>query len=143
VLAERVAAAGHDPRPIWESEDWRGVEAHLDGWIGEAADGIAHALVSAVAVIDFQAAIIDGAMPAAVRARLVAATRERFERLERKGLSACDIVEGTIGYRARAIGGASLPFLAKFTRDRELLFREPAEAAPGEAALHAARPSAF
>ena len=46
--------------------------------------------------------------------------------------------------RARAIGGASLPFLAKFMRDRELLFREPEEGKiPGEAPLHAARLSAF
>jgi predicted NBD/HSP70 family sugar kinase len=144
VLAERVAEAGGDPRPIWESDDWEGVAAYLDGWIDDVADGIAHAIVSAVSVIDFQAAIIDGAMPPPIRGRIVAKVGEKFARLERKGLPGFDIVEGAIGYRARAIGGASLPFLAKFMRDRELLFREPEEAKiPGEASLHAARLSAF
>ena len=145
VLAARVAAAGGDPRPIWESDDWHGIAAEpLDAWIDEVGDGVAHALVAAGSVIDFQAAIIDGAMPPAIRSRILAKIIEKFEGLERKGLPNFDIVEGEIGYRARAIGGASLPFLAKFTRDRELLFREPEEAKiDGEAPLHAARPSAF
>jgi predicted NBD/HSP70 family sugar kinase len=145
VLAKRVAEAGDDPRPIWESDDWQGIAAaHLDEWIDDVADGIAHALVAAGSVIDFQAAIIDGAMPPAIRGRIVPKVAEKFDRLERKGLPDFDIVEGTIGYRARAIGGASLPFLAKFTRDRELLFRDPEEGkTPDAAPLHAARLSAF
>jgi predicted NBD/HSP70 family sugar kinase len=145
VLAEGIAQAGGDPRPIWETDDWQGVAAaHLDGWIDQVADGIAHALVSAVSVIDFQATIIDGAMPPAIRSRIVAKAAAAFERLERKGLPDIAIVEGTIGYRARAIGGASLPFLAKFMRDREVLFHEPGEGKPPEGTpLHAARPSAF
>ena len=105
------------------------------GWIEDVGEGIAHALVSAVSVVDFQAAIIDGAMPPAIRGRIVAKVAERFARLERKGLPELDIVEGTIGYRARAIGGASLPFLAKFMRDREVLFREPEEGTAPDAGV--------
>ena len=140
-----IAKAGGDPKPIWETDDWHGVAAdHLASWIEDVGEGIAHALVSAVSVVDFQAAIIDGAMPPAIRGRIVAKVAERFARLERKGLPELDIVEGTIGYRARAIGGASLPFLAKFMRDREVLFREPDEgSAPDAGRLHAGRPSAF
>ena len=90
-----------------------------------------------------QAVVIDGAFPAAVRARLVAAVRtDKLAALERKGLPPFAVVEGTIGSSARAIGGASLPFLAKFMRDRELLFREP-ERSAAAGPLHAARPSAF
>ena len=36
------------------------------------------------------------------------------------------IDEGTIGSGARAIGGACLPLLANFARDREVLFKESA-----------------
>ena len=48
-------------------------------------------------------------------------------RLENPGSEPLAIIEGLIGYRARAIGGASLPLLAKFMRDRELLFRDPGD----------------
>ena len=59
-----------------------------------------------------------------------------------QGLPPVAIVEGTIGSSARAIGGACLPLLAKFMRDREVLFREP-ERSAAAGPLHAARPSAF
>jgi hypothetical protein len=42
------------------------------------------------------------------------------------GLSPLTIIEGTVGSRARAIGGACLPLLANFARDREVLFKESA-----------------
>lgn len=136
LLERAVKAAGGDPSPIWESpDDWSAIEAHLGPWIERAADGIAHAVVDAAAVIDFEAAVIDGALPASVRQRIVAATRERLSRLETKGLPPLVLAEGSIGNGARAIGAAALPFLAKFMRDRELLFRTPLEtrAAAGDA----------
>jgi predicted NBD/HSP70 family sugar kinase len=143
VLARQIRASGGDPRPLWESpEDWSTIAPYLDPWIAEAAAGIAHAIVAAVAIVELQAVVIDGAFPAAVRARLAAAVRAAAAALERKGLPPFAIVEGSIGGSARAIGGASLPFLAKFMRDRELLFREPERGAT-PAALHALRPSAF
>ena len=143
VLERRVREAGGDPRPIWDDPDWAGVSSHIDGWIEEVAGGIAHALVSAGSLIDFQAAIIDGAMPPHIRPRIVHRVKETFDRLERSGLPEFAIVEGQIGYRARAIGGASLPLLAKFTRDRELLFHEPDDGRANNAMMHAGRPSAF
>jgi hypothetical protein len=48
-----------------------------------------------------------------------------------KGLPAHAVVEGSIGNRARAIGAASLPILAKFMRDRELPFRTAVETRAG------------
>jgi len=142
VLERRVREAGGDPRPIWDDADWAGVASYIDGWIEEVAGGIAHALVSAGSLIDFQAAIIDGAMPPHIRPRIVDRVKERFDRLERAGLPEFAIVEGQIGYRARAIGGASLPFLAKFTRDRELLFHVPDDGRASNTLMHAGRPSA-
>jgi predicted NBD/HSP70 family sugar kinase len=139
LLERAIKAAGGDPSPIWESpDDWSAIEAHLGPWIDRAADGIAHAVVDAAAVIDFEAAVIDGALPADVRRRVVAATRERLSGLETKGLPPMELAEGSIGNGARAIGAAALPFLAKFMRDRELLFRSPIEtrAAAADAATN-------
>jgi hypothetical protein len=51
-------------------------------------------------------------------------TAEAMNAFDRQGLSPVRMIEGTIGSGARAIGGACLPLLANFTRDRELLFKE-------------------
>lgn len=140
-LERAIKRAGGDASPIWESpDDWTSIEAHLDDWIDRAAEGIAYAIVDALSVIDFEAAVIDGALPASVRKRIVARVIAKLATLEKKGLPAHAVVEGSIGNRARAIGAASLPLLAKFMRDRELLFRDPAEIRPNEP-LPATRPS--
>ena len=82
-----------------------------------------------MAVVDFQAVVIDGAPPAAIRTRIVERVVDKLDKMDRKGLAPFSVEEGSIGTNARAIGGASLPFLAQFMRDREILFLE----SPGEA----------
>ncbi|MHA1545113.1 MAG: hypothetical protein ACTSUY_01645, partial [Alphaproteobacteria bacterium] len=77
-----------------------------------------------LSIIDFPAIIIDGAFPSDIRAAITKATAEKFTRLDRQGLSPLKIVEGTLGSTARALGGAAIPLLANFTRDREILFNE-------------------
>ena len=65
-------------------------------------------------VIDFQAAVIDGWMPASVRARLVAAIGEALQQIDAEGLAVPPVREGTVGIHARAMGGASLPLSDRF-----------------------------
>ena len=48
----------------------------------------------------------------------------RLDDFDRQGLSPFTVEEGSIGSRARAIGGACLPLLASFSRDRDVLFKE-------------------
>jgi predicted NBD/HSP70 family sugar kinase len=104
-------------------------------WMGLAAPGLALAIASSASVIDFQAAIIDGAFDACEKALLVEHVRACFARLDRRGLSALEIEAGSLGADARAVGAASLPFLANFARDREVLFKEGEAPAPQIAAL--------
>ena len=47
-----------------------------------------------------------------------------LDAFDRQGLSPFTVTEGTIGAGARAIGGACLPLLANFARDRDALFKE-------------------
>jgi len=68
--------------------------------------------------------VIDGGMPASVRDRLTARTAQVFAGLDRRGLSEVGIVAGSIGADARAIGGAALPLIKNFARDREVLFKD-------------------
>ncbi len=126
-LERAVAQAGLDPSPIWAApEAWADFGIHVDRWIEDVATALAYASVSAISVIDFEAVIIDGEMPASVRDRLTARTAQIFQTLDRRGLSDVDIVPGVIGADAGAIGGASLPLIKTFGRDREVLLKDAA-----------------
>jgi predicted NBD/HSP70 family sugar kinase len=125
VLEHKLAASGRDPSVLWRSpDDWGDLGPPLDEWIEGVAESLAFAVVAATSVIDFQAVIVDGAFPLSVRQRIVARTAEKAAGFDHQGLSPVEIVEGSIGSGARAIGGACLPFLANFARDREVLFKE-------------------
>jgi predicted NBD/HSP70 family sugar kinase len=129
LLANRLSAADADPSLLWRSpDDWGDIGTPLDEWIEEAAAAIAFAIVASVSVLDLPAAIIDGAFPATVRRRIVQRVNDQLLDFDRQGLSPVVAVEGTVGSGARAIGGACLPLLASFARDREVLFKEAAPA---------------
>ncbi|MCK0197628.1 ROK family transcriptional regulator [Ancylobacter sp. 6x-1] len=124
-LERRLIARGLNGTDIWLSpDDWSSFAEPLDEWLDEAADGLAQAIAAALSVIDFEAIVIDGAFPVAVREALLARTRERFSAIDRQGLTPAQIVEGSVGRDARAIGGAALPLLATFARDFDVLFKE-------------------
>lgn len=126
VLERKLIAQGRNPEVLWLSpDDWGDdLGPALDEWIGEVAESLALSIVAAVAVIDVGTVIIDGAFPQFVRQDIIARTREALERVNQQGLSAFKLVEGTIGNAARALGGASIPLLANFTQDREVLFKD-------------------
>ena len=127
VLEQKILAAGRDPAQLWRTpEDWGDPGPVLDEWIEEAAADLAQTIVAANAIVDLEAAIIDGALPASVRDRLVAATSATMALLNQQGLTPVTLRAGTIGPDARAIGGAALAFLANFAQDREVLFKDTA-----------------
>jgi predicted NBD/HSP70 family sugar kinase len=124
-LGEMLRAAGRDPSVLTANpDDWGDLGEPLDRWIAQAAQALALTSVAAVAVIDFEAIVIDGAFPSAVRNRLVEATRTHVATFDQQGIAPFAIVEGSIGSGAREIGGATLPLLANFAHDREVLFKE-------------------
>src|SRR5271156_2169380 len=117
-LERRLEAAGVDSSSIYATpESWGEFGVQLDGWIEDAASALAYATVAAISVIDFEAIVIDGALPATVRERLTVRTAQVFSGLDRRGLSEVDIVSGSIG-------GAALPLIKHFARDREVLFKD-------------------
>jgi len=126
VLERKLIAQGRNPEVLWLSpDDWGDdLGPALDEWIEEVAESLAISIVAAVAVIDVETVIIDGAFPQFVRKAIIARTGEALGRVNQQGLSAFRLVEGTIGNAARALGGASIPLLANFTQDREVLFKD-------------------
>ena len=125
VLEKMMKAEGREPQDLWRVEgEWPELGPILDRWLAIAACGLAHAIVSATSVYDFECAIIDGSFPEDVRDRLVAETASALSRIRREGLSPVTIRAGTIGVTAREIGGASLPFFARFLLDHRVLYTE-------------------
>lgn len=126
VLERKLVAAGRNADILWQApDDWGDdLGAAVEEWIAEVAGSLAASIVAAIAVIDVQTVIIDGAFPAAIRTRIIAATNDALGRVNQQGLTPFRLIEGSIGNAARAMGGASLPLLANFTQDREVLFRE-------------------
>ena len=81
LLERRLRAAGLPLDAIYDPDaDWGGCGAALDDWLAGAARGIAHAVAAGCAIIDFEAAVIDGAFPDAVRSRLIEAVAARARR---------------------------------------------------------------
>ena len=108
-LERRLEAAGLDYSSIYSApESWGEFGAQLDSWIEDSASALAYATVAAISVIDFEAIVIDGALPATVRERLTARTAQVFASLDRRGLSEVDIVSGSIGADAGSIGGSGV-----------------------------------
>ncbi len=126
MLEQALKAAGEDPSLLWRTPDyWDDYGAVLETWIETTADNLAQAIAASCSVIDFSAAIIDGAFPVSVRARLVAATQAALGRLDLQGISVPEVVEGTTGSMARAVGGASLPLFELYLLDPKVMLKDP------------------
>lgn len=114
VLEARLTAAGIDPARLWKTpQDWSGVDPYADQWVDDAATALARASLTICAVVDFEAIIVDGALPGAIRNRLVTAIADKIQHLDARGLILPAIAAGEIGANAKAIGAASGPIIAQ------------------------------
>jgi predicted NBD/HSP70 family sugar kinase/biotin operon repressor len=128
-LERMLASEGRDPLLLSRSlDDWSEIGAPLDQWIEDTSSSLAYASLVAASVMEFEAIIIDGALPADVRSRIVAGVQKKLQALDQRGIAPLKIVEGLIGVEARAKGAASLPLFANFIIDRDVLFKEAANA---------------
>jgi predicted NBD/HSP70 family sugar kinase len=122
LLERRLRAAGRPVDALYDPDaDWSGFGSLLDDWLAGAGAGIASAVAAAAAIIDFEAAVIDGALPAPVRDRLLAQVAAELRRLDLSGISPPRLVAGSIGAIARALGGASLPLFDRYLVDQHAI----------------------
>ena len=122
VLERSLRDAGLPLDALYDpSADWEGYGPHLDGWLETASRGIAHAIAAASAIIDFEAAVIDGAFPANVQSRLLAGVEVELHQLDLSGIAPPELLPGSIGPLARALGGASLPLFDRYLLDQHTL----------------------
>lgn len=118
LLEHKVAAAGCDPQPMWQTADtWNLPDALVADWVADAAQGIAHAIVSSCSLIDFECVKIDGWLPTSVRDHLIEEIEKGLSQADLTGLERPLVMKGSIGPDARALGAASLPLAKRYLVD--------------------------
>nr|WP_281494036.1 ROK family protein [Jannaschia sp. S6380] len=112
LLERRLAEEGKiRPGADLTTMEWAGFGEALDDWISVTARHLAMAIVATTAVLSLPRVVIDGSFPDAVRTRLVAVTRARLARADTRGIRRPDVVEGSLGVMAGALGSAYQPIM--------------------------------
>ncbi len=100
----------------------------VDEWIDDCAQALTFGIFSATGVLDFEAIVLDGNLPREIVAQLVEQLRAMVANLTPTGVYLPEILTGTLGVDARAIGGAILPFYANFSPDTTVMLTNQASA---------------
>ena len=130
LLDERLRGCRLDPQtavplssPAARFEPPLEARAALAEWIDTAAAAVAVAICAASSTIDFEAIVIDGALPQAIVVELTERIDHELDELNFAGLVRPKLIPGTIGNDARALGGAILPLYSSFAPDKEVLLK--------------------
>lgn len=127
-LEATLAESGDASSMIWDKpESWAVPEALLDAWLEGAAQGIAQAIVSSICLVDVGHVLVDGWMPEHMRAALVRRVQAHLAQISVAGVQKPEVIEGTIGPDARALGAASLPLSKRFLVERNSYQKGPAK----------------
>ena len=117
------AAAAHDHRAL-SPEWWRVTEQ----WLDTACPAIDGALINATALLDLEAVVIDGELDRQLVREIIRRTERVLDGFVWEGMVRPQLLEGTIGADARAMGGAILPLYAHFAPVHELFLKPATEA---------------
>ncbi|NHF74610.1 ROK family transcriptional regulator [Paracoccus xiamenensis] len=108
-------------RILTDGDEWKVPQPVLDAWLDRAARSSAHAIAASCAVLDLDAVVIDGWMPAHIRADLAARISAALPGFDFSGMSMPQVVEGSLGRHARTLGAVAVPFAAHFLIDQGTL----------------------
>jgi predicted NBD/HSP70 family sugar kinase len=97
--------------------------AETTSWMQHCAEGLAHAIVSATALLDLEAVVIDGSLCRPLLTQLIDQTTAALGHYNWEGLWPTTLLAGSIGSDARALGGALLPLHANFAPDQDLFLK--------------------
>ncbi len=122
VLNEMLRSAGLDSGKVLSGKTSSEVAAVRD-WADYAARALAIGILSAISTFDFEAVVIDGDLPSDLRKYLVECLDGHLDEQDFTGLVRPELLVGDLGNRARALGGALLPFYSNFVPERDLLVK--------------------
>ena len=114
-LPTDAAALAQALQPPWRP--------HTEAWLAQAGRAIAMALNAAACLLDLEGVIIDGAFDRELLQALLEAVQRAQALYDWEGVAAPQLLAGTIGAEARAVGGALLPLYAAFAPDRDLFLK--------------------
>ena len=124
VLAGMMEAAGEPSDHIWQRCDhWQVSPAVLSTWLDLTAEALASAILSAAALLELEAVLIDGWMPTSVRAEVARRTDAALRRLDLSGISPLQVRQGTVGAQARSLGAAAIPLSQRYLIDQNAAAR--------------------
>ena len=81
-------------------------------------------ITSSTALLDLDAAVIDGSLGSSLISALIKATREQLNHYNLEGLQTPQIMAGQVGSHARAIGGALLPLHTQFFPLKDIFLKQ-------------------
>lgn len=117
-LAAAMEAAGESADDLWhDPHRWQVSDAVLSAWIADTGEALAAACLSAASLLELEAVMFDGWMPATVREAVTDATARAFARLDLSGITPPAFRQGTIGPDARALGAAAVPLSLRYLID--------------------------
>lgn len=124
-LEMALEAAGHDPQLAHDDAVMEAAYAAITGpWLAQASQALAMTVVSASALVDLDATVIDGSLAPALVQELIARTRAHVDDYDLDGLDAPSIVAGRVGAHARALGGALLPLHTQFFPVKDIFLKQ-------------------
>lgn len=123
-LERRLSASGLDPHAAYDDRamaepQWEETRA----WINQAANALAHTVVSGTAFLDIDAVVIDGSFSRTLLTQLIQATQAALQFYNWEGLWSANVIAGNVGPDARALGGALMPLHANFAPDQALFLK--------------------
>lgn len=100
---------------FWPWDEW---EPYIAEWLDEAAPAIARVLLNTAAVIEYDRAVIDGALPIPILDRLIEAVRTEMNAVPILSFDVPVVERGHLGHAAPSVGAAFLPLYRRyFSRD--------------------------
>ena len=123
-LERALAAAGLDAHLGAQAEIMSADHAvWVQPWLQEAASGLAMSTVSAAALMDVDAVVMDGSIHPDLLAALMQHTETHMDSYRWEGLRRPALLRGRVGAHARALGGALLPLHAQYFPSQDVFLK--------------------
>ncbi len=123
-LEQTLEQAGCDPRLVHQDAIMDpAYAAFVEPWLAQAGEALAMTAISASALMDLDAVIIDGSLGRTLIEALIRATRDRIRNYNLDGLQAPAVMAGKVGAHARAMGGSLLPLHTQFFPIKDIFLK--------------------
>jgi predicted NBD/HSP70 family sugar kinase len=124
-LEQSLEKAGFDPLLVHQDSIMDAQYAgHTTPWLTQASQALAMTIINATALLDLDAAVIDGSLGRSLIDAFINATREQIKHYNLEGLQPPTVMSGMVGSHARAIGGALLPLHTQFFPLKDIFLKQ-------------------